>query len=156
MDTQLIAAPASNNCTFANLLCGMNYNVTVTRNDGQCGSPPSTPIQIQSGNSQVRMHACLHSNKHTFETDYVSPLAPCDPQSITTVLQCDTNTAMWHGLPVRELMGTLQWQQTGSSTLSFLSLYGDFSCQLTSLPCGMRLNVTVQADGRHLQQQLST
>ncbi len=49
---------SSNNCTFANLLCGMNYNVTVTRNDGQCGSPPSTPIQIQSGNSQVRMHAC--------------------------------------------------------------------------------------------------
>lgn len=53
---------SSNNCTFANLLCGMNYNVTVTRNDGQCGSPPSTPIQIQSGNSKVRMHACLHSN----------------------------------------------------------------------------------------------
>ncbi|XP_026054424.1 fibronectin type III domain-containing protein 7-like [Carassius auratus] len=39
---------SSNNCTFTDLLCGMNYNLTVTRNDGQCRSLPSSSIQIQS------------------------------------------------------------------------------------------------------------
>lgn len=58
---------SSNNCTFTNLLCGMNYNITVTRNDGQCRSLPSTPIQIQSGNSHVSMHACLYSNNRSLK-----------------------------------------------------------------------------------------
>ncbi|XP_016319981.1 serine-rich adhesin for platelets-like [Sinocyclocheilus anshuiensis] len=111
---------SSNNCTFADLLCGMNYNVTVTRNDGQCRSLPSTPIQIQS--------------------------APCDPQNITTVLQCDTNTAnvTWAasaGANGYTAMATDGQQQRLASCHSMGT-----SCQLTSLPCGMRLNVTVQAD----------
>uniref|UniRef100_A0A8C1YCI3 Fibronectin type-III domain-containing protein n=1 Tax=Cyprinus carpio TaxID=7962 RepID=A0A8C1YCI3_CYPCA len=58
---------SSNNCTFTNLLCGMNYNIAVTRNDGQCRSLPSTPIQIQSGNSHVSMHACLYSNNRSLK-----------------------------------------------------------------------------------------
>uniref|UniRef100_A0A8C1ZY74 Fibronectin type-III domain-containing protein n=1 Tax=Cyprinus carpio TaxID=7962 RepID=A0A8C1ZY74_CYPCA len=112
---------SSNNCTFANLLCGMNYSVTVTRDDGQCGSLPSTPIQIQS--------------------------APCDPQNITTVLQCDTNSAnvTWAasaGANGYTAMATDGQQQRLASCHSMGT-----SCQLTSLPCGMRLNVTVQADG---------
>uniref|UniRef100_A0A8C1BB54 Fibronectin type-III domain-containing protein n=1 Tax=Cyprinus carpio carpio TaxID=630221 RepID=A0A8C1BB54_CYPCA len=112
---------SSNNCTFTNLLCGMNYNITVTRNDGQCRSLPSTPIQIQS--------------------------APCDPQNITTVLQCDTNTAnvTWAasaGANGYTAMATDRQQQRLASCHSMGT-----SCQLTSLPCGMRLNVTVQADG---------
>ncbi|XP_016396758.1 fibronectin-like [Sinocyclocheilus rhinocerous] len=98
----------------------MNYNVTVTRNDGQCRSLPSTPIQIQS--------------------------APCDPQNITTVLQCDTNTAnvTWAasaGANGYTAMATDGQQQRLASCHSIGT-----SCQLTSLPCGMRLNVTVQAD----------
>uniref|UniRef100_A0A9J8D0Q5 Fibronectin type III domain-containing protein 7 n=1 Tax=Cyprinus carpio carpio TaxID=630221 RepID=A0A9J8D0Q5_CYPCA len=112
---------SSNNCTFTNLLCGMNYNITVTRNDGQCRSLPSTPIQIQS--------------------------APCDPQNITTVLQCDTNTAnvTWAasaGANGYTAMATDRQQQRLASCQSMGT-----SCQLTSLPCGIRLNVTVQADG---------
>uniref|UniRef100_A0A9J8DFI8 Fibronectin type-III domain-containing protein n=1 Tax=Cyprinus carpio carpio TaxID=630221 RepID=A0A9J8DFI8_CYPCA len=112
---------SSNNCTFTNLLCGMNYNITVTRNDGQCRSLPSTPIQIQS--------------------------APCDPQNITTVLQCDTNTAnvTWAasaGANGYTAMATDRQQQRLASCQSMGT-----SCQLTSLPCGMRLNLTVQADG---------
>ncbi|XP_016419796.1 uncharacterized protein LOC107749215, partial [Sinocyclocheilus rhinocerous] len=112
---------SSSNCTFANLLCGMNYNVTATRNDGQCGSLPSTPIQIQS--------------------------APCDPQNITTVLQCDTNTAnvTWAasaGANGYTAMATDGQQQRLASCHSMGT-----SCQLTFLLCGMRLNVTVQADG---------
>ncbi|XP_026111092.1 fibronectin type III domain-containing protein 7-like [Carassius auratus] len=112
---------SSNNCTFTDLLCGMNYNLTVTRNDGQCRSLPSSSIQIQS--------------------------APCDPQNITTVLQCDTNTAnvTWAasaGANGYTAIATDRQQQRLASCHSMGT-----SCQLTSLPCGMRLNVTVQADG---------
>ncbi|XP_056116347.1 uncharacterized protein fndc7rs1 isoform X2 [Rhinichthys klamathensis goyatoka] len=109
-----------NNCT-ADLLCGVNYNVTVSRIDGHCRSQPSTPIQIQS--------------------------APCDPQNVTTVLQCDTNAAnvTWAasaGANGYTAMATDGQQQRLASCHTMGT-----SCQLTSLPCGMRLNVTVQADG---------
>ncbi|KAL1280893.1 hypothetical protein QQF64_015493, partial [Cirrhinus molitorella] len=112
---------SSNNCTFGHLPCGINYNVTVTSNDGQCMSLPSTPIQIQS--------------------------SPCDPQNITALLQCNTNTAnvTWAasaGANGYTAMATDGQQQHLASCHSMGT-----SCQLTSLPCGMRLNVTVQADG---------
>ncbi|XP_077077959.1 uncharacterized protein fndc7rs1 [Siphateles boraxobius] len=110
-----------NNCTTADLLCGVNYNVTVSRIDGHCRSQASTPIQIQS--------------------------VPCDPQNVTTVLQCDTNVAnvTWAasaGANGYTAMATDGQQQRLASCHTTGT-----SCQLTSLPCGMRLNVTVQADG---------
>lgn len=60
-----------NNCTTADLLCGVNYNVTVSRNDAHCRSLPSTPIQIQSGNSLPSIHTFSNSNRSLTLTMYL-------------------------------------------------------------------------------------
>lgn len=60
-----------NNCTTSDLLCGVNYNVIVTRDDGHCRSLPSTPIQIQSGNTHVSMHTFSNSNRSWKLTMYL-------------------------------------------------------------------------------------
>lgn len=72
--------------------------------------------------------------------------APCDPQNITSVLQCDTNvaTVTWNasaGACWYKAMAYVAGQQ---QSLASCRTNGT-SCQLTALPCGMQLNVTVQA-----------
>ncbi|XP_059420230.1 fibronectin type III domain-containing protein 7-like [Carassius carassius] len=103
------------------MCCGQTYNITVVAVANSCSSNTSVTSQVTA--------------------------APCDPQNITTVLQCDTNTAnvTWTasaGANGYTAMATDRQQQRLASCHSMGT-----SCQLTSLPCGMRLNVTVQADG---------
>lgn len=71
--------------------------------------------------------------------------APCDPQNITSVLQCDTNvaTVTWNasiGAYGYTVMAYAAGQQQSVASCGT----NGTSCQLISLPCGMRLNVTVQ------------
>ncbi|XP_016147370.1 uncharacterized protein [Sinocyclocheilus grahami] len=108
-------------CTIPDLRCGEAYDVYVMSTNLKCNSSESQHVTLQT--------------------------APCDPQNITTVLQCDTNTAnvTWAasaGANGYTAMATDGQQQRLASCHSMGT-----SCQLTSLPCGMRLNVTVQADG---------
>ncbi|XP_026054455.1 uncharacterized protein LOC113040326 [Carassius auratus] len=108
-------------CDISGLSCGQAYNVSVTAMSVDCTGQRSEVRRIST--------------------------APCDPQNITTVLQCDTNTAnvTWAvsaGANGYTAIATDRQQQRLASCHSMGT-----SCQLTSLPCGMRLNVTVQADG---------
>ncbi|XP_051554352.1 fibronectin-like [Myxocyprinus asiaticus] len=111
-----------NTCTVPNLHCGVIYNVTVTRHDGHCRSLRSTAIQIQP--------------------------VPCDPQNVTTLLQCDTNVATVTWNASAGASGYTAIANTDGRQQNLASCHSTgTSCQLTSLPCGMRLNVTVLAEG---------
>ncbi|XP_073727799.1 uncharacterized protein fndc7rs1 [Misgurnus anguillicaudatus] len=63
----LNCSTSTNSCTVPNMRCGAIYNVSVTYYNGQCNSLPSPAYQI--------------------------PSVPCQPQNVTSTLQCETNTA---------------------------------------------------------------
>ncbi|TRY81822.1 hypothetical protein DNTS_000528, partial [Danionella cerebrum] len=110
-----------NNCTFGDLLCGASYNITVTVNDGRCRSLPSSPFQINS--------------------------APCNPKNVTTAMQCDANMVNVTWAPSPGAIGyTVLARNELQQSLASCHAVGT-SCQLTSLPCGTSLNITLQADG---------
>ncbi|XP_073671225.1 uncharacterized protein [Paramisgurnus dabryanus] len=113
----LNCSTSTNSCTVPNMRCGAIYNVSVTYYNGQCNSLPSPAYQI--------------------------PSVPCQPQNVTSALQCENNTA------------TVTWRASAGAGWYTVTAVGlqystscrsnGTSCQLTSLPCGMRLNVSVQA-----------
>uniref|UniRef100_A0A3B3TCY5 Fibronectin type III domain-containing protein 7-like n=1 Tax=Paramormyrops kingsleyae TaxID=1676925 RepID=A0A3B3TCY5_9TELE len=109
-------------CQLSGLLCGQNYNFTVSASDTSCQSPNSTP--------------------------FILPTAPCTPTNVQNRLDCGTNnlTVSWDPNPdplnynvgVRSADGIVQ---------TCTSLYT--SCSVTSLTCGQDYAFTVTATNNY-------
>ncbi|KAK0153692.1 Fibronectin type III domain-containing protein 7 [Merluccius polli] len=108
------------NCLISGLNCGQNYTVTVTATNFKCNSSVSP--------------------------DVVIPTAPCPPQSIQAIIDCDANTAHieWQNHRPTGIFTALLEDQSGhrlnctSNTIN--------SCEISALPCGRMYNVTVTYD----------
>ncbi|XP_026061504.1 fibronectin [Carassius auratus] len=105
-------------CVFSDLLCGMNYSLTVSATDGTCNTAPSQPVVLST--------------------------VPCKPQNASAQLDCDTNSAVvsW------ELSDTVTHytvQAIGSDGHRIDCTSSDHSCTLNGMHCGQNYNITVAA-----------
>ncbi|KAL1249579.1 hypothetical protein QQF64_020584 [Cirrhinus molitorella] len=108
-------------CTFRGLSCAQTYMLNVISYDSQCKSPVSPDVSVTT--------------------------APCDPQSVTAVLKCDSRTVnvSWHaaaGASTYTVLAQTQNQSIPPSSCRTLAT----SCDLTQIQCGEVFNVTVLAD----------
>lgn len=101
------------NCELWNLQCGQTYNVSAVATNEVCSSPPSTSLQIESGEWLINDQT---DNIYAFQNNIFSPnqLIP-----LTVLLQCpvllkvsdlcliaSTTQPVWTGRPRVELIST--------------------------------------------------
>ncbi|KAJ8279126.1 hypothetical protein COCON_G00061920 [Conger conger] len=105
-------------CTFSNLQCAQEYDITVVANDHQCTSGSSLAVSKTTG--------------------------PCEPQNVETNLHCQTNTlsVSWDS-SVGGSWYTVVGQNEDERLFSCST--ADTSCQLSQLECGDVYNITVLA-----------
>ncbi|KAL0158842.1 hypothetical protein M9458_046918, partial [Cirrhinus mrigala] len=110
-------------CQLNGLHCGQEYVFVVTASDGSCESPDSA------------------KNRH--ET------APCMPQSVSTLLDCTSNSLniSW-ALGLTNLNYTVLARTTGA-VLSCTTMSS--SCIITGLECGKNYTAVVTANNRECQ-----
>ncbi|XP_016331309.1 uncharacterized protein LOC107680061 [Sinocyclocheilus anshuiensis] len=108
-------------CSFRGLTCAQTYTLNVISHDSQCNSPVSPNISVTT--------------------------APCDPESVTAVLKCDSRTVnvSWHAAAGASVYTVLAQTQNQSIPLSSCRTSAT-SCDLTQIHCGEVFNVTVLAD----------
>ncbi|KAM9719839.1 uncharacterized protein fndc7rs1 [Menidia menidia] len=108
-------------CEVEDLACGVLYNFTVTAENGQCQSPPSSPVDLQT--------------------------APCSLSSITAFTQCHNSSILvvW-GLMEGGDANAVYTATAEASDHSLLSCNGTgLSCQLHGAQCGLRYTIIVAA-----------
>uniref|UniRef100_A0A8C5HBY8 Uncharacterized LOC114458429 n=2 Tax=Gouania willdenowi TaxID=441366 RepID=A0A8C5HBY8_GOUWI len=112
----------STSCSFSDLQCFTEYNVTVTaqRQDTHCSSSASTA---------------------SFTT------GPCDPTNVSSVLHCgsDSATVSWFSAGGNESYTYTVLAQEDSGHLTSCRS-SNTSCEMDELRCGTVYNVTVTAD----------
>ncbi|XP_055044899.2 uncharacterized protein fndc7b [Misgurnus anguillicaudatus] len=108
-------------CTFGALTCGQNYTLTVVSYNNRCNSTVSTGVSVRT--------------------------APCNPESVSATLMCDSRVASvsWHasaGAGVYTVLASTQNQSVPQSSCNSSTS----SCDLTQLQCGAVYNITVLAN----------
>ncbi|XP_061652447.1 uncharacterized protein LOC133488520 [Phyllopteryx taeniolatus] len=119
---------ATATCALTDLQCGETYTATVVAQGSQCDSPPGPSANIT--------------------TD------PCPPVLISKQYMCGNNTVV---LSFSDTVGRVSFQAE-------IAGYGymdtcrttNTSCVVHNLPCGLDLNVTVQAEGAQCNSTPST
>ncbi|KAG7513796.1 fibronectin type III domain-containing protein 7 [Solea senegalensis] len=109
-------------CVFSDLLCGLNYSITVSASDETCRSGESSDVDISS--------------------------LRCVPQHVSAVMICSNDTAVvrWDE---EEVMSSYLVQASGPGGHMTTCNSYENSCQLHSLHCGQLYNLTVTAlDGQ--------
>ncbi|KTF75017.1 hypothetical protein cypCar_00024381 [Cyprinus carpio] len=108
-------------CSFRGLTCAQTYTLNVISQDSQCNSPVSPNASVTT--------------------------APCDPESVTAVLKCDSRTVnvAWHAAAGASMYTVLAQTQNQSIPPSSCRTSAT-SCDLTQINCGEVFNVTVLAD----------
>ncbi|XP_034036687.1 fibronectin type III domain-containing protein 7-like [Thalassophryne amazonica] len=106
------------NCELQKLMCGQTYTVFTMASDGQCDSPPSTSLQVDS--------------------------VPCAPEAVVAEVDCTMNSARveWQSSIgansyIVQAIG-LQEHTSGCETHSQ-------SCIISDLMCGFTYNISVLA-----------
>nr|XP_046264816.1 mucin-4-like [Scatophagus argus] len=106
-------------CTLTDLLCSETYMTTVTAQGSQCDSAPSSRTNITT--------------------------SPCPPAVISKHYACDTNRAVFGWT---DPVGRLSFQaQVAGEGYQDSCQTTNTSCSFQNLPCGLDLNLTVQAQG---------
>ncbi|XP_067309533.1 uncharacterized protein fndc7rs1 [Pseudorasbora parva] len=114
---------ASTSCDLSTLTCGESYTITVKAKSSNCCSGNSAPVQVQT--------------------------APCPNTGIQARLDCRTNSALVSWTPGNGLVNfnaTLQSLQDAQKRSCFTS---GSSCNISSLQCGTRYNVSVIGYGQN-------
>ncbi|XP_056895182.1 fibronectin-like isoform X2 [Takifugu flavidus] len=121
-------------CLFNDLLCGLNYSITVSALDGMCSSAESSVVELNT--------------------------VPCVPQQVAAQMVCsnDTGLVSWE-----EADGVSSYvvQASGPNGHETLCNSTTASCKLPSLHCGQMYNLTVtaqdgQCDSSHAPQTLQS
>ncbi|KAK5888908.1 hypothetical protein CesoFtcFv8_014958 [Champsocephalus esox] len=116
---------ATATCTLTDLLCSQTYMTTVIARGSQCDSAPGSSTNITT--------------------------APCSPRIVSKQYTCGSNTAEFSWTdPVGHLSFLAQVAGGGHQDSCQTT---NTSCSFHNLPCGLDLNVTVQAQG---EQCIST
>ncbi|XP_049603206.1 pneumococcal serine-rich repeat protein [Syngnathus scovelli] len=108
-------------CELTDLVCGETYTATIVAQGSQCDSPPGQSTDITT--------------------------VPCPPAVVSKQYMCDNNTVM---LSWSNTVGSLSYQAeiVGYGYMDSCNTTNT-SCVVHELPCGLDLNVTVQAEGEH-------
>ncbi|KAM9385761.1 uncharacterized protein fndc7b [Pholidichthys leucotaenia] len=109
-------------CLFSDLLCSLNYSVTVTASDERCSSAGSSVVEIST--------------------------VPCVPQNVMAVMACssDTGIVLWEE---EDGVSSYKVQAFGPDGHRPECSTMLTSCKLPSMHCGQLYNLTVTAqDGR--------
>ncbi|XP_041848242.1 uncharacterized protein LOC121644412 [Melanotaenia boesemani] len=114
-------------CTLTNLLCSKNYVATITARGNQCDSTPGPVTNITT--------------------------APCSPAITSKQYTCSNSSVLlrWSD-PVGRLSFLAQVAGQGFQDSCHTT---DTSCVFENLPCGLDLNVNVQAQGEKCNSSLS-
>ncbi|PWA21255.1 hypothetical protein CCH79_00009504 [Gambusia affinis] len=113
---------SSTTCLLDDVLCGLNYSITVIASDDMCSSGESSAVEIDT--------------------------APCVPQEVTAQMLCGNNTGVvsW---AEDENVDSYYVQALGPDGHKIFCDSVTNSCQLPSMHCGQTYNLTVTAqDGR--------
>ncbi|XP_045905931.1 receptor-type tyrosine-protein phosphatase beta [Micropterus dolomieu] len=109
-------------CLFDELLCGLNYSITVSASDEKCSSAGSSAVQLNT--------------------------VPCVPLHVTAAMVCSNNTGIvsWEQ---GEGVSSYMVQAFGPNGNKAMCNSTVNSCQLSNMQCGQLYNLTVTAqDGR--------
>ncbi|XP_054602382.2 serine-rich adhesin for platelets [Nothobranchius furzeri] len=119
--TSCVGAQSDTSCVVSNLICGTVYNVWVKALGVQYNSSDSSVVSLTS--------------------------APCQPSSISAVLDCEDNRASvtWRPAAGAQSYVTVLTSTSGHSSNCSTNLT---SCQLSSLQCGEPYTVTVTSHGQ--------
>uniref|UniRef100_A0A8D3DKS8 Fibronectin type-III domain-containing protein n=1 Tax=Scophthalmus maximus TaxID=52904 RepID=A0A8D3DKS8_SCOMX len=106
-------------CLFEDLLCGLNYSISVIASDETCTSAGSSAVDINT--------------------------LPCVPQGVTAAMVCsnDTGVVSWEEEEGVSSYSVRAFGPNGHKTQCNTT---DTSCQLPGLHCGQRYNLTVTAE----------
>ncbi|XP_034531079.1 uncharacterized protein LOC117806306 [Notolabrus celidotus] len=106
-------------CLFSDLLCGLNYSITVSASDGTCSSADSYATEINT--------------------------VPCIPQNVTAEMVCsdDTGVVTWED---EEGVSSHRVQAYGPDGHMMECNSTETSCQLPNMHCGQLYNLTVTAE----------
>ncbi|XP_056598960.1 fibronectin type III domain-containing protein 7-like [Triplophysa dalaica] len=105
-------------CVFSDLLCGMNYSLSVSASDGTCVTAPSQPLVLST--------------------------VPCKAQNVSVQMSCSANTAVVTWEPSDRVISHIV-RAIGSDGHGINCTSSNDSCILTSMHCGQNYNVTVAA-----------
>ncbi|CAB1419901.1 unnamed protein product [Pleuronectes platessa] len=105
-------------CLFSNLLCGLNYSISVSASDETCSSATSSDVQINT--------------------------LPCVPQGVTVKMICsnDTGVVSWEE---EEGVSSYRVQAFGPDGHRTECNSTGTSCELPGLHCGQLYNLTLTA-----------
>uniref|UniRef100_A0A3B3TCQ3 Fibronectin type III domain-containing protein 7-like n=1 Tax=Paramormyrops kingsleyae TaxID=1676925 RepID=A0A3B3TCQ3_9TELE len=114
-------------CSFSQLQCSQQYNISVLALDSQCNSTSSPAISVST--------------------------VPCSPANVATNLSCNTSTAMvsWDAS-----LGVRRYTVLAAASRSFQCFTNSTTCQLNGLQCGQTYNITVLADDGNCNSTLRT
>ncbi|KAL0966458.1 hypothetical protein UPYG_G00295530 [Umbra pygmaea] len=109
---------STTSCVLGTVVCGEEYNLTVSASDGTCVSSYSAPLLQES--------------------------APCAPVNVVTLLNCNTNILMvsWDAGPKPLNYSATAWAEDGTAVSCNVT---NTTCSLAGLHCGQQYNVTVMA-----------
>ncbi|XP_072560360.1 uncharacterized protein [Paramormyrops kingsleyae] len=118
---------ANLSCSFSQLQCSQQYNISVLALDSQCNSTSSPAISVST--------------------------VPCSPVNVATNLSCNTSTAMvsWDAS-----LGARRYTVLAAASRSFQCFTNSTTCQLNGLQCGQTYNITVLADDGNCNSTLRT
>ncbi|XP_034439595.1 uncharacterized protein LOC117760582 [Hippoglossus hippoglossus] len=105
-------------CLFSDLLCGLNYSISVSASDETCSSARSSDVEINT--------------------------LPCVPQGVTAEMVCsnDTGVVSWEE---EEGVSSYRVQASGPDGHRTECNSTETSCQLPGLHCGQLYNLTLTA-----------
>ncbi|XP_051789053.1 fibronectin type III domain-containing protein 7-like [Erpetoichthys calabaricus] len=108
----------NSSCQFKDLRCGEKYNFSMTATDGNCDS-----IQVMVPEQET---------------------APCIPQNMVIILDCDTNIALATWDRSKGALGyTAVVQDVNGKMYAWNTT--DTSCSMAHLQCGLQHSITVKA-----------
>ena len=137
-------------CMFDDLLCGLNYSITVSASDDTCSSAKSSPLVINTGRIPVIMNVIL--NLFLYMSMFILVcvcvcvcVVRCIPQNVKAEMVCSNDT------------GVVSWEEGEEVSSYMVQAFGPdgdkmncnsttTSCQLPNMHCGQLYNLTVTAE----------
>uniref|UniRef100_A0A8C1XZZ6 Fibronectin type-III domain-containing protein n=1 Tax=Cyprinus carpio TaxID=7962 RepID=A0A8C1XZZ6_CYPCA len=132
-------------CQVPNILCGLTYSVTVVAYSQTCNSSQSSVQHVTSGT-----HIYIYKIKYfvfqylvVSNISFLDSLAPCPPDVIFAVLDCDLNTVSvsWDS-SVDGVLYIAQAFYSNNNNDYYMCNTTETSCDIT-VTCGMDYNVSV-------------
>lgn len=129
-------------CQVPNILCGLTYSVTVVAYSQTCNSSQSSVQHVTSG-THIYIKYFIFQYLDVSNISFLHSSAPCPPDAIFAVLDCDLNTVSvsWDS-SVDGVLYIAQAFYSNNNNDYYMCNTTETSCDIT-VTCGMDYNVSV-------------